>query len=143
MTAKPGVVLAVLVLLAGGPAVAAAQFIQGGFQGPPQGAPPRDPRTPAAAGTAVIRGRIFAADTGRPLRRARVQISRPGLDNEGQSTSTNAEGRYEIKNLAAGRYNINVTRSGYLRLSYGQRRPFELGKPFDLADRQVAESVDF
>ncbi len=143
MTTKPGAVLAVLVLLAGGPAIAAAQFIQGGFQGPPQGAPPRDPRASVAAGTAVIRGRIFAADTGRPLRRARVQISRPGLDNEGQSTSTNAEGRYEIKNLAAGRYNINVTRSGYLRLSYGQRRPFELGKPFDLADRQVAENVDF
>ena len=34
MTTKRGVVLAVLVLLIVGPAIAAAQFVQGGFQGP-------------------------------------------------------------------------------------------------------------
>jgi len=107
--------------------------------------PPRDagqaPRT--ATGTAAIRGRVFAADSGRPLRRARVQISGPGLPNNGQTTSTDAEGRYEIKNLAGGRYTVTVTRSGYLRLSYGQRRPFEQGRPFDLANGQRADNVDF
>src|SRR6185436_10332746 len=45
--------------------------------------------------------------------------------------------------LAGGRYTITVTRSGYLRLSYGQRRPFEQGRPFDLANGQRADNVDF
>lgn len=115
------------------------QIIQGGVL------PPREagPAQRTATGTAVIRGRVFAADSGRPLRRARVQISGPGLPNNGNSTSTDADGRYEIKDLAAGRYTISVTRSGYLRLSYGQRRPFEQGRPFDLANGQRADNVDF
>src|SRR5204863_4400425 len=115
------------------------QIIQGGVP------PPRDagqvPRP--ATGTASIRGRVFAADSGRPLRRARIQINGPGLPTNGQTTSTDAEGRYEIRDLAGGRYNINVTRSGYLRLGYGQRRPFEQGRPFDLANGERADNVDF
>src|ERR1051325_3305121 len=115
------------------------QVIQGGAL------PPRDaaaaPRT--AAGTASIRGRVFAADRRRPRRRARIQINGPGLPNNGQATSTDADGRFEIKDLPGGRYTINVTRSGYLRLSYGQRRPFEQGRPFDLANGQRADNVNF
>src|SRR5262245_23335667 len=108
-----------------------------------QGGPPRDPRGPTVTGTAVIRGRIFASDTGRPLRRARVQVNAPELAGEERMTSTNADGRYEIKDLPAGRYTVTVTRSGYLRLSYGQRRPYEQGKPLQVADRQSVENVDF
>ena len=115
------------------------QVVQGGAL------PPRDagaaPRT--ATGTASIRGRVFAADGGRPLRRARIQVNGPGLPNNGLTTSTDADGRYEVKELPGGRYNMNVTRSGYLRLSYGQRRPFEQGRPFDLANGQRADNVNF
>jgi Carboxypeptidase regulatory-like domain len=115
------------------------QVVQGGVL------PPRDGRqaAPAATGTAAIRGRVFASESGRPLRRARIQVNSPQLGGEGRTTSTNAEGRYEIKDLPAGRYTITVTRSGYLRLSYGQRRAFEQGKPFDLVDGQRADDVDF
>ncbi len=138
------VTLAAVLLIAAGVANAEAQTNQQILQG--GGAlPPRDnrPAAPTATGTAGIRGRVFAADNGRPLRRARIQISGPGLPINGQATSTDAEGRYEIRDLVGGRYNISVTRSGYLRLSYGQRRPFEQGKPFDLAAGQRADNVDF
>src|SRR6185436_12085225 len=134
MTVRTSMLAAVIVTAAG---VAYGGDQQQIIQGGPL--PPRDagqaPRT--ATGTAAIRGRVFAADSGRPLRRARVQIGGPGLPNNGQTTSTDAEGRYEIKDLAGGRYTITVTRSGYLRLSYGQRRPF------DLANGQRADNVDF
>jgi protocatechuate 3,4-dioxygenase beta subunit len=140
--------LLVLLVLVPGIAAAQAQVFQG--SGPPPGGappqlPPRDarPATATATGTASIRGRIFAADSGKPLRRARVRVDGPGIPTEGATTSTDAEGRYEVNNLAGGRYNITVTRSGYLRLSYGQRRPFELGKPFDLANGRRADNVDF
>lgn len=86
---------------------------------------------------------LLAADTKRPLRRARIQVSAPELGGENRTTSTNADGRYEIKDLPAGHYTVTVNRSGYLRLSYGQRRPFEQGKPLQVADKQVVENVDF
>src|SRR5580765_2372779 len=108
----------------------------------PLGGPGRDTR-PTVTGTAIIRGRIFAADTNKPLRRARITLQAPELGGEPRSTSTNADGRYEIKELPAGRYTITVARSGYLQLRYGQRRPFELGKQLQLTDRQLADNVDF
>ena len=135
-----------LVLLAITESPQARQGLQGPLPPPPrppsQGTPPRDVR-PAQTGSAVIRGRVVAADTDRPLRRARIQVSASELGGENRTTSTNADGRYEIKELPAGRYTVTVNRSGYLRLSYGQRRPFEQGKPLQVADRQVVENIDF
>ncbi len=118
-------------------------FQGGGPPGPPQRFPPRDGRGSAQTGTSVIRGRVFAADTKRPLRRARITVNAPELGGEPRMTSTNADGRYEIKDLPAGRYNVAVNRSGYLRLTYGQRRPFEQGKPLQVADKSVADNIDF
>jgi protocatechuate 3,4-dioxygenase beta subunit len=109
---------------------------------PPRTTPPRDQR-PAQTGTAVIRGRVFAGDTKRPLRRARIIVSAPELGADGRNTSTDADGRYEIADLPAGRYTLRVSRSGYLTLRYGQRRPLEPGKPLQLLDKQVVENVDF
>src|SRR5436309_4203678 len=84
---------------------------------PPPSSPPRD-RRPAATGTAAIRGRVFAGDTNRPLRRARIIISAPELGSDSRNTSTDADGRYEVTGLPAGRYTLRVTRSGYLPLRY-------------------------
>lgn len=104
---------------------------------------PRDTRPAAQTGSAVIRGRVFAADTKRPLRRARITLTAPELAGQNRTTSTDADGRYEIKDLPAGRYTLAVTRSGYLRLSYGQSRPFEQGRPLQLAVKQLVDDVDF
>ncbi|HEX3645882.1 MAG TPA: carboxypeptidase-like regulatory domain-containing protein [Vicinamibacterales bacterium] len=109
-----------------------------------QGAlPPRDARPPAQTGTASIRGRIVAAENGKPLRRARITISGPELGREGRSASTSLDGRYEIAELPPGRYTIRVTRSGYLPLQYGQRRPLEPGKPIQLVEKQTVDRLDF
>ena len=152
MTAKRLLTLGLAGLMAASLSVAAStQDIQQTFQvGPPgpqgpgpQRLPPRDARGPAAVGTSVVRGRVFAADTKRPLRRARITITAPELAGEPRATSTNSEGRYEIKDLPPGRYTLAVNRSGYLRLTYGQRRPFEQGKPLQLADKQIVDNVDF
>lgn len=93
-------------------------------------------------GTAVIKGRITAADTGRPLRRARITVTGAPLFTP-QATSTNVRGEYEVKDLPAGRYQLRVQRSGYLPMHYGQRRSTEPARPFDVADGQALEKVDF
>ncbi len=94
-------------------------------------------------GTSVIRGRVFAGDTKRPLSRARVTVSAAGLGGGSKATTTDADGRYEIDELPAGRYTVAVTRTGYLRLIYGQRLPSERGKPLPVADNQVVSDIDF
>jgi len=105
--------------------------------------PARD-ATREQKGTGVIRGRVVAADSGRPLRRARVTVSSPTAGpGASRSTSTDQSGRFELRELGAARYRVSVTRSGYLPLEYGQRRPGEQGRPVELADGQTVERVDF
>jgi protocatechuate 3,4-dioxygenase beta subunit len=105
--------------------------------------PPRDAQSQPQAGTAVIKGRITAADTGRPLRRARVTARAAELGQRGRDVSTDADGRYEIRDLPAGRYSLTVSRSSYLRLSYGQRRPLEQGKQLDVSNGQLLDNIHF
>lgn len=114
---------------------------------PPVQAPPRDPLTNQATGTARLSGRIVAADTGKPLRRAIVAVTPPGVSPEQQpqlsrSVATDAEGRWTLGSLAAGRYHITVSKNGYVSLQFGQRRPYEQGRPVDLSPGQSVERID-
>jgi hypothetical protein len=111
--------------------------------GPRPTLPPRDGAAAAEAkGTARIRGRVVAADTGAPLRRAQIRVSAPE-QRINRGVNTDADGRFELTELPAGRYNIFVSRNGYVPLQFAQRRPFETGRPLDLADGQDAEKIDF
>src|SRR5258708_35606832 len=105
--------------------------------------PPRDSSATTATGTAVIGGRLFAAGTKKPLRRARIVVSSPELGQDRRQTSTNIDGRFEVKDLPAGRYTVEVQRAGYLPLRYGQRRPREAAKPLQVLDRQRLDDIDF
>ena len=97
---------------------------------------------PAEAGTARLSGRVTALDTGRPLRRATVRLMGGSELREGKSVSTDADGRWELREIPAGRFTISVIKGGYISLAYGQQRPFEAGKTIELADGQVAEKID-
>jgi hypothetical protein len=119
-------------------------------QGPPPGGaagrfgdrqlPPRDPRQiEAARGTAVVRGTIVAADTGSPIRRAQVRLAGQGVP--GRVATTDERGRFEIKELPAGRYSVTASKGGFVSLQYGQRRPSESGTPLDLGDGQILDKV--
>ena len=103
--------------------------------------PVRDTREAASEGTAVIRGRILAADTGTPIRRAQVRAT--AGTNRARLASTDSEGRFEFRDLPSGRWNITASKAGFVTLRYGQRRPFEAGRPLELADGQVMNQVDF
>jgi hypothetical protein len=104
------------------------------------GAPPRDNQQ--KAGSSVVRGRVFAADSGQPLRKAVVRANAPEL-RDGRLATTDEQGRYELKELPAGRYNLFASKGSYVGLSYGQTRPLEPGKPLEILDGQTVEKVDF
>jgi protocatechuate 3,4-dioxygenase beta subunit len=121
--------------------VAAAQ-VQAPPIPPPPGFLPAPPRDTTKTGTAVIRGHVFDASTGQPLRRAQVRAFSPEL-RENRATTTDANGAYELKELVAGRYQLNASKGSFVQLQYGQSRPFEPGKPLELANGQTVERVDF
>ncbi|MFA5909933.1 MAG: carboxypeptidase-like regulatory domain-containing protein [Vicinamibacterales bacterium] len=117
---------------AGGPGGA-----QGQLRGPARA---NAPRADAPRGTAVMRGQIVAADNGAPIRRAQVRIV-SNEAREGRLAATDAQGRFEIKELPAGRYTMTASKGGFVSLQYGQRRPSESGTPIELADGQTLEKL--
>jgi protocatechuate 3,4-dioxygenase beta subunit len=120
-----------------------AIYIQTSQAPGPPGGPARDPNAPPPpVGTATIRGRVTAADSGTPLRRAQVRITSPEL-RLSQSAATDADGRYAFTKMPAARYQISVSRNGFVSLQYGQTRPFEGGKTLSLSDGETAEKIDF
>ncbi len=95
-----------------------------------------------AAGTAVIRGRVVAADSGMPVRRAQVR-AQAGEIRANRLVSTDAQGRFELKDLPAGRWTLTASKAGYMTLRYGQKRSFEAGTPIEIGDGQLMERADF
>jgi hypothetical protein len=123
---------------------AAAMSAQQPMPSPRPGVPPvtRDgPDAQQKTGTARMSGRVTAADTGRPLRRALVRAMAPETP-EPRSVSTDVDGHWELRGLPAARYTLSVSKGGYVTLAYGQLRPFEAGKGIELADGQVMEKLD-
>ena len=111
-----------------------------GAQGRGFGFPQRDARA-QATGTAVIRGRVLTADTGSPIRRAQVRAF--SNDTRGSRlASTDGDGRFELRDLPAGRWELSASKAGFVTLRFGQRRPFEAGQPIEVRDGQVVERTD-
>jgi len=74
------------------------------------------------------------------VRRAQVRISGPDIGTK--TAMTDAQGRFEFRDLPAGRFNVSVSKSGFVTMQFGQKRPFEPGTPIDLVDAQVMEKAD-
>jgi protocatechuate 3,4-dioxygenase beta subunit len=55
---------------------------------------------------------------------------------------TDAEGRFEFRDLPAGQFNLSAMKSGFVSVQYGQTRPYESGKTIDLADAQALDKAD-
>jgi hypothetical protein len=114
---------------------------RGGARGGAQRTPPRDVRE-REAGTAVIRGRIVTADTGSsPIRRAQVRAV--SGSRETRLVATDAQGAFEFRDLPAGRWELTASKAGFVTMRFGQRRPFEAGRPIEVADGQALERVNF
>ena len=110
----------------------------------PSGQPgqPPNPNAPPAPGTSTVRGHVFAADSGQPLRKAQARMTSGEL-RENRLATTDVDGRYEFKEVRAGRYTISANKGSYVGLSYGQQRPNDAPKPIAILDNQLVERMDF
>ena len=102
---------------------------RGGFDFPGRG------RGQEVQGTASIRGLVTSADTNSPVRRAQVRATSADTRSARLST-TDADGRFELRDLPAGRWTISATKGGFVTQQFGQRHSFESVEPVDLADGQ-------
>ena len=104
--------------------------------------PTRDnPQTQTQApATAGIAGRVRTADTGRPVKHARVTVSAGG--RQSRATTTDDQGRFRLTELTAGSYTVTASRTGFVDAVYGQRRPLQPGTPVQLADGQEIATID-
>src|SRR5262245_23420395 len=84
--------------------------------------------------TSSIAGRITTSDTGAPIRGAEVRLSSDGRFS--RLAVTNGEGRYELRDLQAGDYKLTVSRTGFITMESGQRRPFEASSTIKVAEGQ-------
>ena len=139
-------VLSVSVLIASLGVGVLAQQTAGQRPGPGSQQPARDtpalPKDTPPAPTGRITGRVVAADTGRPVKRARVFVTAAELPG-GRGMMTDDAGVFDLTELPAGRYNLTVSKSGFVSLSYGQRRPLQAGTPLQLADGQQLTGIQF
>ena len=102
--------------------------------------PPRDTRgDEAPPGTSVLRGTVVAADTGSPIRRALVRAQGQGTGN--RLATTDAQGRFEIRDLSGGRYTLSASKGGFVTVQYGQRRASEPGTPLEIADGAALDKL--
>jgi protocatechuate 3,4-dioxygenase beta subunit len=128
---------------------------------PPIQGPVRDPGRrppPDPTGTAVIRGRVVAADTGTPIRGAVVNLSvaPPAVVTPSTSfarpkaATTDPQGAFEFTGLPGGSYRLMARPGqyfgGYLGISYGATKPSgpgssDPGTPIDLADGQAFDKA--
>jgi Carboxypeptidase regulatory-like domain len=60
---------------------------------------------------------------------------------ENRLATTDAQGRFEFRELLAGRYTLTASKGGFVPLQYGQRRPSESGTPLEIGDSQVMDKV--
>jgi hypothetical protein len=89
-----------------------------------------------------IMGRVVASDNGRPVKRARVFVTAAELPG-GRGMLTDDGGVFDFTELPAGRYTLTVSKSGFVSLSYGQRRPLQAGTPLQLADGEQMKGIQF
>jgi hypothetical protein len=101
--------------------------------------PARDQQRPAT-GTAVVRGFVVDGVSGNPVRRAVVIASSAEARATGYAV-TDDEGRFEMREMAAGGWTFTVSRSGYLRTTHGRTRPLGPATIVQVADGQTIEKL--
>lgn len=94
------------------------------------------------SGTARIAGRVVAAQTGRPIAGAVVQLLSFEVMRTARTEVTDAQGRYAFTGLAAGRYQLEARADRYLGLQYGQRHPDDPPRTIDLRDGDAFDGGD-
>jgi hypothetical protein len=92
-------------------------------------------------GTASLKARVIAADSGSPVRRATIRVESKGFS---WATTTDDDGRFLVPELPAGPYTIRVARQGYLTWLFGREPAGSMARvaPIEIRAGQVLDRGD-
>jgi protocatechuate 3,4-dioxygenase beta subunit len=101
--------------------------------------------TPNPADLCTIQGVVVKAGTGEPLHKAVVEAwsSNGKSDSSAAAAVTDAMGRFELKGIAPGRYDLSAQRNGFVTQEYGQRTPDGAGTSLTLFAGQKIPDIIF
>jgi protocatechuate 3,4-dioxygenase beta subunit len=100
--------------------------------------PPRDAAGPVRA-AGVVRGKVVNSATNMPLHRVKITLN--GDAANAPVAVTDTRGEFEVTGVPPGTYTLTATRAGYLPIHYGQRRPREAGRPFEVKAGAVVDGL--
>jgi len=106
---------------------------------PQKGKPPAEP----GSQTATIEGRVLKAGTDEPLKKAWVTVYKLQGEQRPGGTSTDSSGRFTLKGIEPGRYQLWAQRNGYVHQAYGQRGSERWGTTLTLGAGQTLSDVVF
>ena len=125
-----------------------ALLLQGTSAKPSQQAPSQQqPAAPGSTGATtptkpgVIRGHVYAADTGAGVKHADVSL-RPTGRFQPQDSSTDATGGFEFRNVDPGKYTVSCSKSGFVGASYGAKSSNAPAATITVADSQELKDID-
>jgi hypothetical protein len=78
-----------------------------------------------------------------PLKSAIVRLNSVEDRTHAYAATTDADGRFTLKNVAPGRYRLSVSRNGFVDQEYGQKTPNDPGSILTLAPGQEMKDLLF
>jgi|SRR5215472_12065106 len=96
----------------------------------------------------TIEGSVTNAATGAPVKKATILMMRsdvtptPNALPQTYSTTTDASGKYAMKDLEPGKYTLRVSRNGFVATAYGARGRSPIGAMLTLGPGQKMKDID-
>jgi protocatechuate 3,4-dioxygenase beta subunit len=90
----------------------------------------------------TIEGHVVNAVTGEPLKNANVTLYTGSFRDPAPSTTTGADGSFAMKDIEPTSYRISGSRSGFLTMEYGARKPNQVGTHIVLTPGQALKDVE-
>jgi hypothetical protein len=93
--------------------------------------------------TCTVSGVVVRNIDGTPLKGATVLMVSDENQQNAITTSTGADGHFELRNIPAGRYQLSVRHDGYVAMQYGQKRNGDPGSTLTLRPGQKLAELIF
>jgi hypothetical protein len=88
------------------------------------------------SGTATITGAVVARSSGEPIAGATVSLYAATFADGRISTTSDNQGRFQFGTLAAGRYTVGASKTGFVTVVFGERKYGRGGRAFPLRDAE-------
>jgi Carboxypeptidase regulatory-like domain len=99
--------------------------------------------TGANPGKSTVAGKVLRKGTDEPIHFARVTLTSTAEEGTKWHAVAGTDGKFAIKDVPAGEYQLTVVRNGYVDEAYGARRALDPGVPLTVSAGKPADNLLF